>query len=69
MPPEERLRLAEYFLSTEVDHLERYNRLLDRPTEPTLAELARQFRDEQIRRISLLQQHIQSVRLSLEAPP
>lgn len=64
---EERLRLAEELLVAEVDHLERYNRLLERPTDAALADLLRQVRDEQVRRISLLQQRIQNIRSTLEA--
>lgn len=64
---EDRLRLAEDLLLAEVDHLERYNRLLESPTDEALADLLCLVRDEQVRRISLLQQRIQSIRSSLEA--
>lgn len=64
---EDHLRLAEDLLLAEVDHLERYNRLLESPTDVALADLLRLVRDEQVRRISLLQQRIRSIRSTLEA--
>lgn len=67
MTAEERLRLAEDLLLGEVDLLERYNRLLERLGDPTLADLLRQIRDEQVRRINLFQNRIQHIRSTLEA--
>lgn len=67
MNAEERLRLTEELLLAEVDHLERYNRILEQPADTAIADLLRQVRDEQVRRISLLQQRIQILRTALEA--
>lgn len=64
---EDRLRLTEDLLLAEVDHLERYNRLIEHSTDSSLADLLIQVRDEQVRRISLLQQRIQAIRSTLEA--
>lgn len=69
MRAEDRLRLTEDLLLAEVDHLERYNRLLESPLDASLVDLLRQVRDEQVRRISLLQQRIQIFRTALEAQP
>lgn len=60
------LLLAQDLLVAEVDHLERYNRLLEGPTDEVLTDILCRLRDEQVLRISLLQGRIQSIRSTLE---
>ena len=65
MDDEKRLRIIEGLLAAEVDHLARYNRLLEHLSEADGLSFLRTLRDEQLRRVDLVRERIDAYRTIL----
>jgi hypothetical protein len=65
MNDEKRLRIIEGLLAAEVDNLARYNRLLEQLTEIEGLSFIRSLRDDQLRRVDLVRERIDTYRTIL----
>ncbi len=66
MDAEVALRIVEDLLAAEVEHLARYNRLLERGLDAGLAGALARWRDDEVARVDALQARVRSCRIATE---
>lgn len=66
MDAESRLKIVEELLGAELEHLKRYNRLLEGGVDEGLASFLARFRDDEVRRVDALNERVLAYRVELQ---
>lgn len=66
MDAESKLKIVEDLLGAEIEHLKKYNRLLEGGVDEGLASLLARYRDDEVRRVDALHERVRAYRVEIQ---